>query len=79
MVVATLYHRQGGFADGEYVAGLDQIAGVAAQHCFGIVEHAEQMGANRQHAAAVAFTPARRLRRDWGGLLQRHKHAIAAL
>ena len=79
VVIATLHHRQGGFADGEHIVGLDQIAGVAAQHGFWVVEHAEQVGADWQHAAAVAVAPARRLGRYGRGLLQRHQHAIAAM
>ena len=79
VVIATLHHRQGGFADGEHIAGLDQLAGVAAQHGFGVVEHAEQVGANWQHAAAISLPPAGRLGRYGSGLLQRHQHAIAAM
>ena len=79
VVIATLHHRQGCFADGEHIAGLNQLAGVAAQHGFWVVEHAEQMGANRQHAAAIAVAPVGVYGGQGCGHLQRHQHAIAAM
>ena len=57
MLVAPLHYRQGGFADGEHVSGLNKPAGITAQHGFGVVQHAEQVGAHRQYPAAIALAP----------------------
>ena len=57
VVVAALHHRQGGLTDGEHVARLQHGSGVMAQHLGGIVEGSEQMGADRQHRAAITAAP----------------------
>ena len=79
VVVAALHHRQGRFADGEHITGQQQAAGVVAQHLGRIVEHPQQVGANRQHQAGVALAPKGAGRGDRFGPAQGDQQAIAAL
>ena len=79
MVVTTLHHRQGRFANGEHIARQQQGAGVVAQHLGWIVEHAKQVGANRQDLAGIALAPEGARRGDGLGPAQGNQHAIAAL
>ena len=79
VVVAALHHRQGGFADGEDVAGQQQGSGVVAQHGCRIVENPQQVGADRQHLAGITLAPEGVSRGDGLRPAQGNQHAIAAL
>ena len=79
VVVAALHHRQRGFTDGEYITRLEHGAGVVAQHLGWIVEGAEQMGADRQHRAAITLAPVGGIWIGGCGAAQRDQHAITLL
>ena len=79
MAVATLDHSHGGLADGEDVAGLHQISGIGAQDVDGVIQGAEQVGAQRQDAAAFPLAEVGLIGLQGFRTAQGHQHALTAL
>ena len=55
MGVTPLNHRNRCFSNGEHIAGLQQRAGVGAQHVNRGVEGPQKMGTDRQDSAGFAI------------------------
>ena len=78
VVVATLNHRQRRLADGEHIPRLQHCSGVMPQNGGRVIEHPQQVGANRQHLAAFPRQPLGLGGNGGGWTPQRHQQAIAA-